>query len=207
MNKREYLNKLREYLAYELPEHYVQKNLNYYSDYIDTEVAGGKSLPAVLDDLGDPQLIARSIIDAEKSGPDGIPYTDDDPDFSQEIYGEGGGPQASSGWFGGNPGTGSGSYGQSGYEGSGGGYSSQGGYDGGNDRNDPYERRQESGGLFGGMGDGFRMYHLGCFSLVLFLLVLFCVISLLGGIVGALSPFLAPIAMAFLVMWLLNRRR
>ena len=51
------------------------------------------------------------------------------------------------------------------------------------------------------------MYHLGCFSLVLFLLVLFCVISLLGGIVGALSPFLAPIAMVFLVMWLLNRRR
>ena len=194
MSKREFLSKLREYLAYELPERYVQKNLNYYSDYIDTEVSGGKSLPAVLDDLGDPQLIARSIIDAAKSGSDGIPYTEDDEDFSREIYGSGSGPRTESSWGSGSSGTGS-------YSGQGGAY--------GRDSSDPYSQRgsdpygRESESGF----PGFNVYNMGCFTGILFLLILLCVFSLIGALFGALSPLLAPLAMAFLVMWLLNRRR
>ena len=191
MNKREYLSKLREYLAYELPERYVQKNLDYYSEYIDTEVAGGRSLPAVLDDLGDPQLIARSIIDAEKAGPDGIPNTGDDPDFSQEIYGSGNSASYGAG------GNSYGGQGGSSYSGSGSAYGSD------RDQSGFFGGGEDSGGSWFG---GPRIYNLGCLPIVLFLLVLFCVISLLGGVVGALSPVLAPIAMVLLVMWLLNRR-
>lgn len=199
MNKREYLSKLREYLAYELPERYVVKNLNYYSDYIDTEVSGGKSLPAVLEDLGDPQLIARSIIDAAKSGADGIPYTDDDEDFGKEIYGNGG-PEtdSGSGYGSGYSGGSQSSYGSGGYTGSQG--SSYGQRESGRNPFDPFGRS-------GGSGfPGFHVYNMGCFTAVLAMLILFCVFSVVGSLLGALSPILAPVAMIFLIMWLLNRR-
>ena len=85
MNKREFLNKLNEFLSYELPASMVREKLSFYSDYIDREVSSGKSITEVIDGLGDPQLIARTIIDAAKSGPDGIPGTDDDVDFGENI--------------------------------------------------------------------------------------------------------------------------
>ena len=87
MNKRDFLEKLKEVLSYELPEKMVRSNLQYYSDYIDRETAGGKSTADVIAELGEPELIAHSIIDAAKSGPDGIPYSGDDIDYSSEIYG------------------------------------------------------------------------------------------------------------------------
>ena len=68
MNKREFLQKLTEYLSYELPQRFVEKNVRYYSDYIDDELGKGRTSKDILDDLGDPQLIAKSIIDAAKSG-------------------------------------------------------------------------------------------------------------------------------------------
>ena len=195
MTKRDYLAKLREYLSYELPERLVVKNLEYYSDYIDSEVSGGKNVSSVLDDLGDPQLIARSIIDAAKSGADGIPYTNDDQDYSQEIYGNGSGGNAgqSSGWHGG--GESSSGY-DGGYQGSGSGYQGSGsGYQG-----------SGSTGSSRDTGSGFHVYNMGCFSLILFALILMCVFSLLAGILGALNPILAPFFMVLLVMWLLGRR-
>ncbi|MBQ1422996.1 MAG: hypothetical protein IIY96_00990 [Lachnospiraceae bacterium] len=183
MTKRDYLAKLSEYLSYELPERLVVKNLEYYSEYIDSEVSGGKNVSSVLEDLGDPQLIARSIIDAAKSGADGIPYTEDDRDFRSEVYGSGNAPGQSSGWFGGG--------------------SSQ-GYDGGYQGSGNFGGDQT--GSRGDAGGGFHVYNLGCFSVILFALILMCVISLLGSILGALSPILAPICMVMLVMWLLGRR-
>ena len=96
MNKREFLQKLTEYLSYELPLRYVEKNVRYYSDYIDDELGKGRTSKDILDDLGDPQLIAKSIIDAAKSGSDGIPNTPDDVDFTDEVYGGGNVPGSGS---------------------------------------------------------------------------------------------------------------
>ena len=73
MSKREFLSKLEEALVYEMPPRAVTENLRYYSSYIDSEKGKGRSEEEVLDELGDPRLIARTIIEAEKSGEDGIP--------------------------------------------------------------------------------------------------------------------------------------
>ena len=190
MNKREYLSKLKEYLSYELPESMIRSRIDFYSDYIDREAAGGRSVSEVLEDLGDPQLIARSIIDAEKSGPDGVPGSGDDIDFSKEMYGN-----AGRGSYGGSSSYGGGSYGS-------------GGYTGGSAFEDGGQEtvrggREQSPNPFGGI----RVYNFGCFTAILILLIIFCVFSFIGALLGAASPVLAPICMIFLIIWLLGRTR
>ena len=89
MKRAEFLTKLREHLAFELPERLVKENVDYYNNYISEEVRNGKREQQVLEELGDPQLIARTVIDAAKSGADGIPGSTDDVNFREEIYGSG----------------------------------------------------------------------------------------------------------------------
>jgi len=85
MSKREFLESLREHLSYELPERLVSENLTKYEEYFDEQLKTGRSPSEISEELGDPKLIARSCIDAEKSGADGIPNSEDDPDFASEI--------------------------------------------------------------------------------------------------------------------------
>ena len=87
MTKNEFLDSLREYLSYELPERLVKPQMQYYQEYFREQAALGKSAQTVCEELGDPQLIARTIIDSEKAGADGIPNSDDDPDFHEEMFG------------------------------------------------------------------------------------------------------------------------
>lgn len=67
MGKLEFLQKLSERLAEELPRSVVLSNLKYYESYIDGEVAKGRSVSAVMEELGDPYMIARTIIDGLES--------------------------------------------------------------------------------------------------------------------------------------------
>lgn len=50
-------------LTGEVSETVIRQNLQYYSDYIDTAIRGGRSEEEVLRELGSPVLIARTIID------------------------------------------------------------------------------------------------------------------------------------------------
>ena len=184
MNKREFLNKLNEFLSYELPASMVREKLSFYSDYIDREVSSGKSTAEVLDGLGDPQLIARTIIDAAKSGPDGIPGTDDDVDFGENIaqnsradrrYGS------------------ASAYGNAGNSSSGStvsedGSPDSGAYTGDNNAHNPW--------------GGIHVYNVGCFTA---LLVMTLVFFLLGTVLQILSPLLTPICICALVIWLIGR--
>lgn len=64
----EFLSKLRNLLSGEIPNEEVEKQLLYYRNYILNERMKGKSEKDIINDLGDPVLIARSIIDADKIG-------------------------------------------------------------------------------------------------------------------------------------------
>lgn len=192
MNKREFLQKLREYLSYELPARYIEKNIRYYDEYIDGEVGHGRSAAEVIEELGDPQLIAKSITDSIKAGADGIPNSEDDVDFTEEIY-ENGGPEASQRAF---RYRGSSSY----SEGGPGASDNKFGPDGTNEQpdiNNPF--------------GGWHVYSTGgsgcLFLTILICLVIFSLFSLLGAVLGAISPVLAPVFIAFLILWLLERRR
>ena len=68
MTKYEFINKLKAALENDLNSHSVQEHVNYYNDYINTEIRNGRSESDVIAELGDPWAIAKNIIDMEDSG-------------------------------------------------------------------------------------------------------------------------------------------
>lgn len=67
MTKVEFLNRLKEALENGLDSRTVQENMNYYRSYIEDEAAKGQNEEKVIEDLGDPWVIAQSVISMEES--------------------------------------------------------------------------------------------------------------------------------------------
>ena len=65
MTKEEFLEGLKRALFSTGSQSLIEYNLDYYSSYIDGEIAKGRSMDDVMNELGDPRLIANSIIVAE----------------------------------------------------------------------------------------------------------------------------------------------
>ncbi len=64
MSKQDFLNSLRASLGNELGASAAEEHVRYYEEYISSQVRMGKSEEQVLRELGNPKLIARSILDA-----------------------------------------------------------------------------------------------------------------------------------------------
>lgn len=64
MTRQEFLQGLREALEAETDVYTVRENIQYYDQYISDAVAGGRRESEVLEELGDPWVIARTILDA-----------------------------------------------------------------------------------------------------------------------------------------------
>jgi uncharacterized membrane protein len=62
MNKQDFIDRLRMALNGRVSPGLVMDNVNYYEDYINTEIRKGRTEEEVLESLGDPRLIARTII-------------------------------------------------------------------------------------------------------------------------------------------------
>lgn len=77
MTKNEFLAKLKEALENDLDVRTVQDNVAYYRSYIEGEMSKGRSEEAVLDGLGDPWVIAQSVIEMEEHRT-GIDIEDDE---------------------------------------------------------------------------------------------------------------------------------
>lgn len=67
MTKAEFLEMMEQKLSGELDEDTVARTLRYYSEYIDSETGKGRSEQEVLEELGSPLLIARTILDTHSS--------------------------------------------------------------------------------------------------------------------------------------------
>ena len=70
MNKQDFLENLRLALNGRVSPGVVTDNLNYYNDYINMEIRKGRSEEDVLASLGDPRLIARTIVQTHGGGND-----------------------------------------------------------------------------------------------------------------------------------------
>ena len=66
MDRTEFIEKLQRALAGGVNSSQVAENVRYYQEYIDVEVRKGRSEEEVLMSLGDPRLLAKSIIEANK---------------------------------------------------------------------------------------------------------------------------------------------
>lgn len=64
MTKQEFLDELRQSLSGEVSSESIMDSYRYYSTYIEDEMRSGKSEEQVVEELGRPSLIARSIIAA-----------------------------------------------------------------------------------------------------------------------------------------------
>lgn len=71
MDKQEFLEKLRLALNGRVSPAVVTENINYYEDFINTEIRKGRSEEEVLAQLGDPRLIARTIVQTHGNGQEG----------------------------------------------------------------------------------------------------------------------------------------
>ncbi len=63
MDKQEFLEKLSEALREAMDDRSAYEHISYYSNYIDEEVKKGRDEQEVITGLGNPRLIAKSIID------------------------------------------------------------------------------------------------------------------------------------------------
>lgn len=75
MTKYEFLNRLQEALEGEVTQGIINENINYYSNYIDGEMSKGKSEAEILQQLGEPRLIAKTIIETDSLSQNNRTYT------------------------------------------------------------------------------------------------------------------------------------
>lgn len=66
MRKTEFLQELREALDGEVSASVIQSNVSYYEQYISQEAARGRSEEDVIEEIGSPRLIAKTIIDSSE---------------------------------------------------------------------------------------------------------------------------------------------
>lgn len=85
MTKQEFLDELRNALTGQVSSESVMDAYRYYSDYIDMEVRTGKSESQVIEELGKPAFIAKSIIAAQAGERQAdVEYTEDGK--TRKIY-------------------------------------------------------------------------------------------------------------------------
>ena len=65
MSKKEFLDILYNQLSGQIPEGSVAAHVEYYRNYIEDEQQKGRTETDILNDLGDPRLIARTLLDTE----------------------------------------------------------------------------------------------------------------------------------------------
>ena len=76
MNKNKFIQGLETALSGNVPPEVVRENLIYYRDYIRAELEKGRTEEDIMDELGDPRLIARTIMDTTPGAEEGAfqPY-------------------------------------------------------------------------------------------------------------------------------------
>ena len=65
MSRNEFLTKLKEALEMDLSSQKVEEQVAFYRQYINEEVGKGRTEAEVLEELGDPWVIARNILSTE----------------------------------------------------------------------------------------------------------------------------------------------
>lgn len=86
MRKAEFLKELQDALQGEVSAAVIRENLNYYDQYISQETISGRREEDVIEEIGSPRLIARTIIDSSEAAGD-IPEAESSYGSSQDSYG------------------------------------------------------------------------------------------------------------------------
>lgn len=66
MEQYEFINILKMTLIEEIPEYLVREHIQYYEGYIEENIKRGKSWDDIQEELGEPRLIGKTLIDTYK---------------------------------------------------------------------------------------------------------------------------------------------
>ncbi|MBD5544015.1 MAG: DUF1700 domain-containing protein [Lachnospiraceae bacterium] len=99
-NKYEFVKSLRKTLTGKIDGMELEDTIRYYEDYIDGEIKKGKPEAQVLEELGDPRLLAKNIASVKGTGSAGGFYGEEDGQSSweREDFGGSGGRRVP-GWL------------------------------------------------------------------------------------------------------------
>ncbi len=86
MSKAEFLEILGEQLMGQIPEGKASGHVSYYRNYIEEQMGKGRSEEEVLNELGDPRLIAKTILDTDPQAGSGIYEEYVSPGAQDQIY-------------------------------------------------------------------------------------------------------------------------
>ena len=86
MDKNEFLDILRSQLSGQMPEGQINTHIQYYRNYIEERMQSGNSESEVMRELGDPRLIARTLLDTETGA--NAPYSDAGSAYEQKSGSE-----------------------------------------------------------------------------------------------------------------------
>ncbi|HIU03124.1 MAG TPA: DUF1700 domain-containing protein [Candidatus Onthocola gallistercoris] len=78
MNKQEFIDILRESLQGQMSDARIYDQIRYYDQYIREQTANGRLERDVLEELGDPRLLAKTIMTGDTGSPD--------PDYGNATY-------------------------------------------------------------------------------------------------------------------------
>ena len=95
MDKNEFLDILRSQLSGQMPEGQINTHIQYYRNYIEEEQRKERSEDDILNELGDPRLIARTLLDTDSTasgnpqttGSYSEPYTDNSYEYDNGSSG------------------------------------------------------------------------------------------------------------------------
>lgn len=76
MTKMEFMNTMRMKLTGEVPGSEIENTIHYYEEYFSEALRNGRSESEVIEELGEPGLIARTIIDTAARTPYGQAYSE-----------------------------------------------------------------------------------------------------------------------------------
>ena len=82
MRQEEFLTTFQEALTGKVSDRIIQENVNYYRSYVEREISSGKTEEEVLQMLGDPRLLAKTIEESNKFANGDESYTTDQSGWS-----------------------------------------------------------------------------------------------------------------------------
>lgn len=82
MRQEEFLKSFQEALTGKVSDRLIQENVNYYRNYIINEINGGRTEEEVLQTLGDPRLLAKTIEESNKFANGDESYTTENSGWS-----------------------------------------------------------------------------------------------------------------------------
>ncbi len=67
MRKDEFLRGLEEALAGEVSQAVIRENISYYDGYLSQEMAKGRTMDDIVGEIGEPYIVAKTIIDVSEA--------------------------------------------------------------------------------------------------------------------------------------------